>query len=135
MTDSDRNVATVKGAYEAFKRQDIPGVLAAFDPNIEWTTPAEIPFGGTVYGHEGVLGFFQTLPRYYAELRVEPDYYVASDDKVVAVGHHRGKTVAGEPFELDFAMVWTMRDGKAIRFREYNDSGKMIAILGAGAEA
>jgi ketosteroid isomerase-like protein len=125
----DQNVATVRSAYEAFARQDIPAVLATFDPQIEWTTPEELPIGGTVHGHDGVVGFFQNLPNYFEELRVEPDEYVASDDHVMAIGHHRGR-VSGKPFEIGFAMHWTMRDGKAIQFREYNDSGKLMRIAG-----
>src|SRR5947209_5854143 len=127
---ADQNIAIVKSAYEAFGRQDIPAVLAAFDPNIEWYTPDELPFGGSVRGHDGVVGFFQKLPTVFDELRVEPDTYIASGDQVAAVGHHRGK-IKGEPFEVGFTMVWTLRDGKATKFREYNDSGKLLRLLEA----
>jgi ketosteroid isomerase-like protein len=30
------NVEIVQGGYEAFGRGDVPGVLAVFDPDIEW---------------------------------------------------------------------------------------------------
>jgi ketosteroid isomerase-like protein len=127
MATADENVATVRAAYESFARQDIPAVLAAFDSNIEWYTPEELPGGGTAHGHDGVMKFFQGLQTYYDELHVEPDSFRGSGDQVFAVGHHRGR-VNGHPFDIGFCMVWTFRDGKAIRFREYNDSGKLLKI-------
>ena len=75
-----------------------------------------------------MVGFFQTLPTYFEELRVEPETFVASDDRVVALGHHRGR-IKGQPLDAGFAMEWTMRNGKAIAFREYNDSGKILRLL------
>ena len=33
---SQENVNTVRGMYEAFERGDIPVVLAALDPQVEW---------------------------------------------------------------------------------------------------
>ena len=125
---AEGNEAVVRTAYEAFARQDIPGVLATFDPDIEWHTPDELPFGGEVRGHDGVVGFFQSLPTYFEELHVEPDTFVASDDRVVAIGHHRGR-IKGQPFDAGFAMAWIMRNGKAIAFLEYNDSGKILRLL------
>lgn len=127
MATPDENAATVRAAYEAFGRQDIPAVLAAFDPNIDWYAPDELPIGGSFQGHQGVLQFFQGLPGYFEDLHVEPDSIVAGGDHVFALGHHRGK-VNGNPFEIGFCMVWTMRDGKAIKFREYNDSGKLLKV-------
>jgi ketosteroid isomerase-like protein len=121
------NTAIVRSAYEAFARQDIPAVLAAFDSSIEWYLPDELPIGGTFHGQEGVLEFFHSLPGYFDELSVEPETFIAADDHVVVVGQHRGR-VNGHPFAIGFAMVWTMHNGKAIRFREYNDSGKLLRI-------
>ncbi|HEY7139111.1 MAG TPA: nuclear transport factor 2 family protein [Methylomirabilota bacterium] len=38
------NVQVVKAAYEAFGRRDIPGVLATFDPGIEWRLAEGHPY-------------------------------------------------------------------------------------------
>jgi ketosteroid isomerase-like protein len=126
---STSDVHTIQDAYAAFARQDIPTVLEAFDKQIEWYSPDELPMGGTYRGHDGVVQFFQSLPGYYDELRVEPDGVVqAGDERVLAYGHLRGR-IAGEEFEAGFAHLWTMRGGTAVRFREYNDSGKLLPLL------
>ena len=36
---SQQDVTTMRSAYEAFNRGDIPGALSAFDPQIEWQEP------------------------------------------------------------------------------------------------
>jgi uncharacterized protein len=124
------DVETIRSGYEAFGRQDIPGVLAVFADDIEWTTPESLPVGGTVRGHDGVGGFFQSLPRYYPELRVEPQEFLDAGDTVVVLGHHHGRAAGGE-FHVPFAHVWTMSGGKAKRFREYNDSATLLRVLEA----
>ncbi|HEV8593419.1 MAG TPA: nuclear transport factor 2 family protein, partial [Pyrinomonadaceae bacterium] len=40
----------LREAYAALNRNDIPAMVKAFDPKIEWTDPAEYPTGGTYHG-------------------------------------------------------------------------------------
>lgn len=133
---SQQDVDTIRGGYEAFARQDIPGVMEAFADDIEWDTPDSIPAGGVFHGKEEVGRFFQSLGDHYDELRVEPEEFLEAGDHVVALGHHRGKVTGGDAFEARFAMVWKMRDGKAATFREYTDTAVILrAIEGAAASA
>jgi ketosteroid isomerase-like protein len=117
---SQQDVDTIKGAYDAFSRQDIEGVMAAFDDAIEWDLPDTVPWGGVFRGKEEVGSFFASLPEHLDELNVEPHEFYDAGDHVIAVGRHHGNA-GGHPFETRFAMVWTMRDGKAVAFKEYTD--------------
>ena len=48
---------------------------------------------------------------------------IAGGDQVVALGRYSGTyRETGKPMHADFAHVWTLRDGKAVRFRQYFDS-------------
>jgi uncharacterized protein len=118
----------VRSGYEAFSRGDIPAVVAIFDPSIEWYAPDELPSGGTYRGPDKVVEFFSSLPQLYEELRVEPDRFIDAGDDVIVEGHHRGK-VRGTAFEVGFAHVWTLAGGRAVRFREYMDSGKLLPLF------
>ncbi len=129
---SQQDVDTIKGAYEAFARQDIPNVLAAFDESIEWHTPESLPYGGRFRGHEEVGGFFARLPEHFDELNVEPAEFLDAGDHVVVVGQHRARGKDGEEFTAPWAMVWTMRDGKAVAFREHTDTAVINDRLKAG---
>ena len=129
-TAGTENVAILREGYEAFGRGDIPAVLAVFDPAIEWTEPEGYPWGRTYRGHEEVVGLFGTAAELLGpEWRVEPDRFIATEEGVLVLGHHRGGN-AGGPWEVPFAMVWEMRDGRAVRFRQYGDTALMRTVAG-----
>jgi ketosteroid isomerase-like protein len=124
------NVAVIRSGYEAFARGDIGAVLALFDPSIKWYTPDTVAFGGSYTGPAGVGEFFSSLPQNFAELHVEPDALIDRGDTVVALGRLRGRTAAGNAFEISFVHVWTLSNGKATSFTESFDTVKMNAALG-----
>jgi ketosteroid isomerase-like protein len=132
---SQQDVDTVRSAYEAFGRQDIPGVLDTLGDDIQWDVPDSLPFGGVFHGREEVTSFFGSIGDYYDELRVEPDEFLEAGDRVVALGNHHGKVKDGGTFDVRFAMVWTMRDGKAASFKEYTDTAPIDRALQAQATA
>jgi len=47
----------------------------------------------------------------------EPKEFIATGDKVVALGHYRAPTPIKKSFDSDFAMVFTLRNGKVTRFQ------------------
>jgi ketosteroid isomerase-like protein len=126
---SQENVDLVRGGYEAFARQDIPGVLERFDANIEWTAPDTLPNGGTHHGPDGVGGFFATLPDTWAELNVGPDEYLDAGDTLVVLGTNRMRGHNGVAAEAQFVHVWDVKDGKVVRFREIVDTAKLLPAL------
>lgn len=126
---SERDVSTLRSAYAAFARQDIPAVVAVMDPAIVWSCPAELPFGGTFHGPEEVIGYFRSLGDVFEVLEVVTDrFFDAGPDAVVIQGRDR-VVVGGERLEIDFLHLATMRDGKVVAFREYVDSGKLLRHL------
>jgi ketosteroid isomerase-like protein len=131
---SQQDVDTIKGAYDAFARQDIEGVMAAFDDSIDWDVPDSVPWGGHYRGKEEVGGFFAKLGEYVDELNVEPQEYIDAGDKVIATGRHHGN-IGGDPYETRFAMVWTMEGGKAVAFKEYSDMTPMARLYEAKVAA
>jgi len=119
MTQQDVN--TMRTAYDAFNQGDIPGALSAFDAQIEWNEPGggRAP-RGTFHGSESVGNdVFSTVPANFDEFRAEPDQFIDADDHIVVVGHFRGKAKSGEQFDVPFAHVWAMRNGKAGSFHNY----------------
>jgi hypothetical protein len=59
--------------------------------------------------------------------RFEPKEFVATGDKVVTLGHYAGTTPAKKGFDSDFAMVFTLRNGKVTHFQEFCDSAAINA--------
>ena len=120
-----KNSDVIKQGYEAFARQDIPGVLAMFDQDIVWYSPDSVRNGGTYKGPDEVLRFFSGLPDTYAEIVVTPTQFVEEGDTVVVLGRHSGKGHGGRSFDEPFVHVWTLEDGKATTFVEHFDTVKV----------
>lgn len=64
--------------------------------------------------------------------QVEMEELVEAGDRVVAIGHTRGRVRANQrEFDVRAIHVWTLRDGKVIRFEAYIDTPKMLEALEA----
>lgn len=129
------NVTLIRTGYDAFARGDIETVLSLFAPAITWYSPDTVRFGGTYEGPAAVGAFFSMLPENYAELHVEPTTFIDRADTVVAIGRHRGRTVAGIAFDIPWVHVWAFSNGKVSAFTEFFDTVKMNAALGLIAQS
>ena len=128
------NVEVVQQAYAAFGRGDIAALLDTFSNDIDWETPGapRVPYGGHYAGREDVARFFEELGKTAEFERFEPREFVAQGDKVVALGHYAGRgRNTGRPFATDWAMVFTVRNGKIVVFREYFDTANLGAAFSA----
>ena len=77
---SEQDVSTMRNAYEAFNRADIPAVLEAFDPQIEWHEPGggRAP-QGTFNGAQSVANdVFAMVPENFDEFEAQPDAFILS---------------------------------------------------------
>ena len=119
------DVQTLRDAYEAFNRGDIPAVLEAMDPAIEWNEPGggRAP-SGTFQGSQSVANdVFSTVPENFDEFSARPDrFFEAFGDHVIVIGEFRAKSKGGGDMTAAFVHVWQMRDGKAARFHNYVDA-------------
>lgn len=121
------NKKVVQDAYAAFGRGDIPGLLNMLSPDIEWQgvigAGPNVPTRGVRRGHAEVGRFFEQVGATVDFKRFEPREFVAEGDKVVALGYYEAVVKpTGRPFTSDWVMVFTLRDGKIVRFQEFTDS-------------
>jgi ketosteroid isomerase-like protein len=125
------NTDIVRGAYEAIGRGDVPSVLATLDPQVEWIEADGFPTRGTYVGPDAVVnGVFGPLMTEWDGFNVVPDEFIDGGDTVVSLGRYSGTYKGtGKAMSAAFAHVWTLRDGKAIRFRQYVDSALVQAAM------
>jgi ketosteroid isomerase-like protein len=118
------NLETLRNAYDAFARGDVPTVLAVLAPDVSWTEAEGFPYGGTYVGPEAVLmGVFMKLGTEWDGYAAVPHEFVAQGDKIVALGQYSGTyKLTGKSFAAPFAHVWDFRNGKAVRFRQHTDT-------------
>lgn len=118
------NLNSVKAVYQAFAKTDIPSVIGFLSPDIDWTEAEGFPYGGTYHGPHAVLsGVFMRLGSEWNGFAAVPDEFIDGGDTVVALGKYSGTYKrTGKSFEANFAHVWKIQDGKAIRFTQYVDT-------------
>lgn len=118
------NTDLIRSLYEAFARGDVPTVLAALDPQIEWIEAEGFPTAGAYTGPDAVVnGVFGPLMTDWDGFSVTANEFIDGGDTIVALGRYAGTFKAtGKAMSADFAHVWTLRDQKAVRFRQYVDS-------------
>ncbi len=126
------NTEIVKGIYEAFANGNVPGVLAEMDPLINWTEAEGFPYGGTYIGPDAVLeNVFMKFATEWEGFSAVPGQFVDDgENTVVALGTYSGKYLkTGKSCSVPFAHVWTLRDGKTVRFVQYTDTLVMARML------
>jgi len=118
------NIDSIKQVYQAFAKGDMPTVLGALSPEIDWTEAEGFPYAGTYHGPRAVLeGVFMRLGSEWNGYAAIPDEFIDGGDTVVVLGKYSGTyRKTGKSFQANFAHVWKMQDGKAVRFIQYVDT-------------
>jgi uncharacterized protein len=127
------NIKVVQEAYAAFGRGDVQAILDRLDDSVAWTAVygagSNVPMAGERRGRAAVAEFFKLVATHVNFARFEPKEFVATGDKVVALGHYTAKTSANKEFDSDFAMVFTMRNGKVTTFQEFLNTAALNAAF------
>jgi len=99
----------------------------------EWwaACPPEIlPWAGTVRGREAIALWFRMLNNMMEYDRFEPFERIAQGDTIIVLYHSSGRAKSIDlPFESDIVRIYTMRDGKIVRVRNYYDTASYVAAL------
>jgi hypothetical protein len=122
---SAENVAVVASVYENFAKGDIPAVLDALSPDVEWVEASQqyLPHHGSHNGPEEVAAkVFQMVVDHFDEFAVIPEHFHDAGEVVVVEGRAVGRTKTGGVLDAPAAWVWTVRDGRATRNRNYHDT-------------
>ena len=132
MSDQD-NLRLVQEGYGDFARGDVPTLLGKFAEDIEWVVPGSKinPLAGTYKGRNGVGEFFRLLSERLELTAFEPRQFIAQGDTVVVLGRETGRVRStGRTFQSEWAMAFTLRDGKIARYQEYYDTASLDAAFG-----
>jgi ketosteroid isomerase-like protein len=120
---SRENVAVVRSIYTAWAEGTSARDLIA--PDMEYVNPPYALEPGTK-GREALKGVREVYP----DFRVEPERYVDVDDDVVVIGTARGTSPSGIEAQWRQGYIWTIRDGKAVRLRWFNDPREALEAVG-----
>jgi ketosteroid isomerase-like protein len=125
-------VDLVRRSYDAFARGDLDGVLADMHPEIEWHQAQGLPHGGRYNGVAEVRrNIFDPLDEeWWDEFSAAPEEFLDAGDEVVVIGRYRGVAKGtGKELDVPFVHVWTVREEKAVRFRQFLDTAGWVTAL------
>ena len=108
----EQNIKVVQDFFAAYGQNDLEGIAAVMDENIQWHIPGRHPLSGTKDGRNEVLAFFAQLG--VAGFQAEPIYFGADENYVVDI--HRGWSNAeGKPnVDTTWALVYRIEGGKIV---------------------
>ena len=116
----------IKKIYEAFNHADFSAVLELLDPAIEWISAENSPLAdrSPYHGLDEVReGVFARIAAGFETLTIRIDELFSAGDKVVMLGYYDGAFKAtGRKIHAQVAHIWTLADGKALKFQQYVDT-------------
>jgi ketosteroid isomerase-like protein len=133
-SQTDANVATVQGIYEAFGRGDVPAVLDRLADDVQWEAWADnhaqragVPWMTPRTGRDGVAEFFSVVGA--LEIReFSVRAMMAGGNQVVAEVVIDAQTPDGGRYRDEELHLWTFDDaGGVARMRHYADTAKHAA--------
>ena len=133
-----KNIDLAKTGYKKFSEGDIEGVLAMFDPEMEWHECSGFPFiegDGVFSGPDAVAdGVFDKIPEHYDDFHIQIEELMECDDRVIMAGYYTGTWKAtGKKFKANAVHVWTVKNEKLSRFFQAVDTATIINPVKAKA--
>ena len=125
----------IRGLYDAFGRGDIPAVMGAMDPDIEWREAEGNPYeptGNPWRGPDEVLQkLFMRLGTEWDGFTVFPkEFHDAGDTVVVEVRYGGTNKATGKSIDAQACHVFRVRDGKITSFQQYVDTAQLQDVMG-----
>jgi uncharacterized protein len=123
----------VEALYGAFARGDLQTVLETLDENVEWVNPGPegIPCFGTHRGRDAVArNFFGFIGEQLEMRRFEPKSFLEDGNTVVVLLEQEATARrTGRSFTQSCAHVFTFRDGRVVRFQDFQNTHAVVAAL------
>lgn len=127
------NVQVVQQMCAAFEQGNIPSLLDLLAEDVEWYVAGSrehIPLAGIYHGRDQVAQIFNIVGKSLELQQFQAQEFIAQGDQVVVLGHALGHVrPTNHPLEYDWVQVYTLRDGKTVKFREYLDTAAIAAAF------
>ena len=130
---SQENVEIVRRWWEGFNEDDMPP-LALCDEELEIRNPPDFPVRGLYQGHDGVRRWRDQVFDIFDDARVEPEEIVdvrGDGETVLMLLRAKGTaSYTGIETEVEWAAIWTIREGKVLRAQGYLNRDEALEAAG-----
>jgi ketosteroid isomerase-like protein len=132
------NLELARALYDAFGRGDVPTVLAAMDPAIDWREAEGNPYqmdGSSWKGPQAIVDkLFAPLGNDWDGFTVKVQSLHDAGDRVVMEGRYTGRSRAtGKALDAQACHVLRFSNGKLVGFQQYCDTAQLQAVMGKSA--
>ena len=129
---SQENVEIVRRLNDVYNQRAFAENSEMLDPEFVWdVSRLELPESASYMGEEGFLSFFESWAEGFASDQVEAEEIVDAGDRVVVMVRHSGRgRTSGVEVDQRYAMVWTVRDGRAMRMDLYPTRAEALKAVG-----
>jgi len=131
-----QNIDLIKGLYEAFGKGDIDPIIDHLAGQFVWRfdAPPIIPFAGDYKTPDEIRrGFFGSLAETQTNRVLNPEEFIAHDDKLVMVGRYSAVvTATNKRIDVAVVHVFTIQKGKITRFLNFTDSARIAEAYKTG---
>jgi ketosteroid isomerase-like protein len=128
---SEKNVETVRLAYERLNRGDIDGVVELCDDDVLIDMTERVFNPDTYRGHDGIRRFYEGVKDAWESYRWNVEETRVAGDSVVAMLHCQGRSREGGPgVDWRVAWLWKLRRGEAVSVRFYRHRAQALEAAG-----
>lgn len=121
------NLEIIQGIYLGTAEQNAKNLEAVLAPQFEWKEAAGFPYTGTFHTFEDVANtLFAPLASEWTGFRAEVANFYDAGQTIIATGFYHGTyKKTNRPMQAAFAHVWTLKDGKIVKYVQCADSKKV----------
>jgi ketosteroid isomerase-like protein len=119
---SQTSLEIVRGSFEAFADGGLDAIAQSWDAQIDWRAIEGAPDDvGEIQGIDAMRRYYEEWVEMFDDLTLVPlSLRESADGRVVAEQRVAGRAkLSGAETELVYAVVYSVRDGKIVRGREY----------------
>jgi uncharacterized protein len=128
---SSENVEIVRRMIDAFNRRDIDGASQAWDreAELDWSRSRGVD-AGVYRGQAEIRAFWAGWLEMFDHFTLEPDEYIDCGEHVVVPNRTHMKGRDGIQVEAHSASVVTLRVGRIVKWRLYQDRAQALKAVG-----
>ena len=128
VTQQSREV--VQRCIDALNSGNAEGFLGCFSPDLEFDMPGTTPVSGKTKGLAAFTEVVTNVAKYLDVLiTIKVFNFIAAGEWVVTEANGHGVTKKGKDYNNRYCHLWQVRNGKIVKFVEYNDTDLVNRVL------
>ena len=124
-------MGVVRSFYDAWARDDFPGPIEHMDPEIEYVNPPGAVEPGTRRGAAAFGRAVEKVLEGWETWQMEPEEFTPVGNHVAVVVSYKARgRGSGVQVEGRESALWTLQDGKVLRYAWFHEPGDALKAAG-----